>query len=169
MMLCGSITAFANSHMLSGKMAWWQQAVGPLVCEVTVEPTEGKSRRKGFVIVEASVAPGNVFHWHTTAPGLEGDQYDGYSASKNLWWETQADSTGYASVFRSSDGFQYEQFSAPSSLEGGRTFYRETYSIGRDGIFHEEVTRRLKHSWRPYNEVSCKKVRSPSPIQRTEY
>lgn len=32
---------FAQSHVLTGKMAWWQQIVGSLVCQVRVEPTNG--------------------------------------------------------------------------------------------------------------------------------
>lgn len=159
---------FAQSHVLTGKMAWWQQIVGSLVCQVRVEPTNGQQGQKGFVIVETSVAPGNVFHWHASGPGIEGDQYDGYSTADKVWWETQADSSGYAGIFRSAGGSQYDQVSAPRLGRISDT-YREVYNIGRDGTFHEEVTRRVGNSWREYNRVLCKKVRSPGSILRTVY
>ena len=120
--------ASANTESLSGKMAWWARAVGSWVCQVSIEPTQGQAAQKGFVIAIGSLAPRNVFHWHVLAPGVEADQYDGYSVSEKAWWETQADSSGYAEVLRSTDGAQFDQISSPSAIVGDRDVYREIYS-----------------------------------------
>ncbi len=79
--------------------------------------------------------------------------------TRKFWWETQSDSTGFASLFISSDGLTYEGVPALGPPFGNDTSrYRETYSIGADGTFDETVTRLLGGTWHPFNEASCKRV-----------
>lgn len=154
--------ALADAHALSGKMAWWQQVVGFWSCEVNLDPSPGNYPQKGFTIGEGSVAPDNVFHWSERASGFEAEQFDGYATNEKDWWETQSDSTGYASVFRSSNGLIFEGSPSPgSALEEDGSRFRETYSIGSDGTFDEVVKRRLRGSWRPFSEASCKRITAP--------
>ena len=153
---CAAFAPPTNSGVLSGKMAWWQQVVGFWSCEINLEPSPGQYAQKGVTVAQGWVAPDNVFHWSERASGFYADQYNGYSADKRVWWETQADSNGLASVFRSSDGLTYEGSPPSWSVLGeDRSRYRETYNIHRDGTFHEEVKRLLGGSWRPFSESSC--------------
>jgi hypothetical protein len=157
-----SFRASADAHVLYGKMAWWQQVVGFWSCEVNLDPSPGNYPQKGFTIAEGSVAPDNVFHWSERASGFEADQYTGYTADKKTWWETQSDSSGYASVFLSSDGLTFEGSpSSGSALEKDGSRFRETYSIGSNGTFDEVVIRRLSGSWHPFSEASCKRLTAP--------
>lgn len=159
---CVNARASADSHVLSGRMTWWQRVVGSWLCEVSLEPTQSRSAQKGLTVAKGSVAPGNVFHWAEMGPGFQVEQYDGYSATEKAWWETQADSTGYATLLRSSDGLLYDQVSVPSSIEGDRSIYREVYSLRPGGTFYEEVRRRVGGSWLLDSEYSCRRTTSAS-------
>ena len=157
--MAANARASADVRVLTGKMAWWNQVVGFWTCEVNLDPSPGQMAQKGFTVAEASIAPDNVFHWSERASGLAADQYDGYDDDKKVWWETQSDSTGFASLFISSDGLTYEGVPALGPPFGNDTSrYRETYSIGADGTFDETVTRLLGGTWHPFNEASCKRV-----------
>lgn len=154
--------ASAAPRVLSGKMAWWQQIVGFWSCEVNLDPSPGNYPQKGFTVAVGSVSPNNVFHWSERASGFEADQYTGYAADKKVWWETQSDSNGFASVFRSTDGLTYEGAPPPwSVLLEDRSRYRETYSMARDGSFRDIVTRLLGGSWHPFSEATCKRIGAP--------
>jgi hypothetical protein len=150
-------TASSSSHVLTGKMAWWQQVVGFWGCEVNLDPSPGQYVQKGFTIGEGSVAPDNVFHWSDRASGFEADAYNGYDTDKKVWWETQSDSTGYASVFHSLDGLTYEGSPAPGSGLGDSRF-RETYSMRPNGTFYSVVKRLYGGSWHAFSEASCKRI-----------
>lgn len=154
----------AEPVSLIGKMAWWQQIVGSWVCEVRSKPTEGHPARTSITIAKASVSPGNVFHMTEIAPGLETDQYNGYSDTRKSWWESQADSFGYATLFRSSDNKQYVQISTPPSFQDDGSTYRETYKLGPDGRFYQATERHVNGSWAPYDESSCQRMRSTPPV-----
>lgn len=149
-------------------MAWWQQVVGYWICAVNLHASPGQYAQKGFSLAEGSVAPDNVFHWSEGASGYRAEQFDGYSTDKKVWWEAEADSGGFASVFRSSDGLTYEGNGPPwSVLAEDRSRYRETYSIRRDGTFHEEVRRLSDGSWHAYSEASCTRVHRGSSTNST--
>lgn len=159
-LIAANSRAAADAHVLSGKMAWWQQVVGFWTCELNLEPTPGNYPQKGFLIGEGSVAPDNVFHWSDRASGIEDEAFDGYSTDSKVWWESQAGSTGAAMVLRSSDGRTFEGVSPPGSEEyPGR--YREFYSIRADGTFNEVDKKLIGGSWRLYSESSCKRVTGP--------
>jgi hypothetical protein len=149
--------ASAEPNILLGKMSWWQRVVGSWACDVEIKPTEGQPA-KWVTVAKGSVAPNNVFRWTEIAPGNETHQYDGYSANRRIWWETQADSSGYATVLRSTDGLIYDQVSVPSPLEEDQSMYREIYSLRADGTFHLEVERQASGTWRFYSESSCKRI-----------
>jgi hypothetical protein len=155
--LIACASASGDRRVLSGKMAWWQQAVGFWTCEVNLEPIPGQFAQKGFTVGEGSVAPDNVFHWSERASGIEIDGYDGYAADTKVWWEAQAGSTGLALVLRSSDGRTFEGVSPPGSEEYPSR-YREIYSIRGDGTFHEVDKKLVGGSWRLYSESSCKRM-----------
>lgn len=87
------------------------------------------------------------------------DQYDGYSISKRLWWETQADSLGYAFGFSSSDRLVYDGVSLRMPENNDRSLYREIYSIPSRGTFRVEVKRRIEHAWRLYSDSVCTRTR----------
>jgi hypothetical protein len=156
--------ASAELRPLVGKMSSWQQIVGSWVCEVRIKPMEGQPARTWITIAKGSVAPGNVFHMTEIAPELETDQYNGYSAAKKMWWETQADSFGYATVLQSLDNKLYTQISTPPSFEDDRTEYRETYKFGANGRFYQATERRVNRSWVPYDESSCRRMPSTPPV-----
>jgi hypothetical protein len=159
---CADAGASADSPTLSGRMTWWQQLVGSWSCDVTILPDAGQRPERGVMFAKGSVAPYNVFHWRLVASGIEADQYDGYSDSKKLWWETQAASSGTAVVLRSSDGLVYDQVSEPPSLEeDGERPYHEVYSIRSDGTFSQMIQRRIRGSWRTDSTASCKRQLSP--------
>jgi hypothetical protein len=164
MIAFANTTAFADSVVLSGKMAWWQKVVGSWVCEVKINPTEGQPAQTWITIAKGSVAPGNVFHMTEIAPGLETDQYDGYSNTHKSWWESQADSFGYATLFQSSDEKLYVQISTPPLFEDDRNKYRETYKLGADGRFYQATEREVSGAWVPYDESSCKRMQSTPPV-----
>lgn len=153
----------ADQGQLSGKMDWWQRVVGTWSCELTIEPTQGQVKQTWLTIAKGSVAPGNVFRWSEIMPGIEADQYDGYSLTNRAWWETQADSSGYATLFRSLNGTIYYQVSTRTSLEGDRSVYRERYGFHRDGTFHVDVQRKSRRSWAYYSSSSCSRERSVNP------
>ncbi len=155
--------ASAEPVRLVGKMAWWQQIVGSWVCKVRIEPMAGQPARTWITIAKGSVAPGTVFHMTEIAPGLETDQYDGYSVTNRHWWESQADSFGYATVFQSLNNKVYVQISTPPSFEADTSKYRETYKLGADYRFYQVTERYVSGSWVPYDKSSCNKLPSTSP------
>jgi hypothetical protein len=156
--------ASAEPGPLVGKMAWWQKVVGAWVCEVRFKPTQGQPGQTWITIAKGSVAPGNVFHFSESAPGLETDQYDGYSARQKSWWETQANSFGYATLLQSSDNRLYVQISVPPPFEDDRNKYRETYELKTDGRLYTTAERQVNGAWVPDTVSSCRKMQSTPPV-----
>ena len=146
-------------------MASWQPAVGSWACSVSIEPTDGGPLQKGFVVTEASALPGNVFHSRTVGVGFDfaSDQYDGYSAKKKIWWETQADSTGATRAFTSANGSEYNQVSSTALVDDDRSNYRELYTRGSDDTFLLEVRRLKNGTWHFYSSFKCRKPHGESP------
>ena len=162
---CASAGVYADARVLSGKMSWWQGVVGSWICAVKIEPIEGGPIQRGVVVAQGSAFPGNVFHSRTVGVGFDfvADQFDGYSVTKKIWWETQADSAGNVRAFRSRNGIIYDQLSATSSLEDDWSKYREIYVLHPDGTLHEEDKRQIAGSWRFYSESTCKRVKPTNP------
>ncbi len=163
--VCASGTASAETRGLSGQMSWWQSAVGSWTCSVKTRPNDGGPIQKGDFVALGSVLPGNVFHFVTVGYGFDfvEDQFDGYSTTKKIWWETQADSEGNVSVFLSRNGTAYDQLSAASAIEDERTKYRENYSFRPDGTFREHVERQVAGAWVFFSDFTCKRVKRAAP------
>lgn len=146
-------------------MVWWQQVVGYWSCKVNLDPSPGQYAQQGYTVAVGAIAPDNVFHWSERTSGFYGDVYVGYSSDKKSWWETQADSNGFASVFQSADGLAYEGSPSPGSvLEEDGTRFRETYSLRNDGTFHDDVQRLLGGSWHVFSEASCIRLNRQAPL-----
>lgn len=149
--------AFATTGVLTGKMAPWQQLVGKWDCRLRMYATENRPYiQEGLIRNEGSVVSGNVFHLHGMAPFMELDAYYGYSKTAGGWWETQADSQGYATLLRSTDGVVFDQVSdASSSVDKDGTRYQETYTFNKDGTFSQVTKTWQGGSWKQDSEMAC--------------
>lgn len=150
--------ASSSDVYLHGKMAWWQQVLGFWGCDVKIEGMPGIPKQEGFVLAQGTVAADNVFRWHAVGRSIQADQYDGFSTTAESWWESQADSSGYAATFRSPNGHVFEKLPGTSSIDShdpvNRAILRETYAL-RDDVFYQRTDRLERGQWILFSKSSC--------------
>jgi hypothetical protein len=96
--------AGAASGTLTGKMANSNWLVGSSWSCKTKDVMDGKPARTSHATVTFDAAPGNVLHDRVSSPKFSLDEYSGFDAKSNAYWDVQADNTGSHTYATSPDG-----------------------------------------------------------------
>lgn len=97
----------AASGTLTGKMANSSWLVGSSWNCTTKDVMVGKPARTSHATVTFDAAPGNVLHDRVSSSTFSLDEYSGFDAKSNAYWDVQADNTGSHTYATSHDGNTY--------------------------------------------------------------
>lgn len=148
----------AAAETLSGKMTWWENAVGAWDCTLQLYAVGDQPGGIGPAREVLTIASDNTVHQYLKAYQNEGDSYIGYSDSAQMWWETDIDNAGYAELSTSRDDVTFTQASdATSNVYRDRDVDRVTYTL-HNKILSETQELRTKNSWVRSSKLSCRKA-----------